>query len=51
LPESADSSQLSLFELARHPVVERLRSLVPEEMTPLEALALLAELKRQAEDG
>jgi hypothetical protein len=40
---------LSLFQEPESPVLERLRNLTPEEMTPMEALALLAELKRQAE--
>ena len=51
LPGSADRSQLSLFQPPESPVVERLRSLVPESMTPLEALVLLSELKRQVEDS
>jgi DNA mismatch repair protein MutS len=49
LPHSADRSQLSLFQEPENPVLERLRNIAPEEMTPLEALALLTELKRQAE--
>jgi DNA mismatch repair protein MutS len=49
LPDSADRSQLSLFQEPDSPVLERLREVTPEEMTPIEALALLAELKRQAE--
>jgi len=49
LPGPADRSQLSLFQEPESPVLERLRNLAPEEMTPLEALALLTELKRQAE--
>jgi DNA mismatch repair protein MutS len=48
LPSSADRAQLSLFQAAEHPVLEQLKNMVPEAMTPLEALALLAELKRQA---
>jgi len=51
LPDSAERSQLSLFEWPESPVLERLRSLEPEAITPLEALALLAELKRQVEDA
>ncbi len=51
LPESADRSQLSLFQAAESPVLERLRGLVPEEMTPLQALNLLTELKRELEEG
>jgi DNA mismatch repair protein MutS len=51
LPDSADQTQLSLFQLPENPVLERLRSLAPEEMTPIEALAILAELKRQLEDA
>jgi DNA mismatch repair protein MutS len=49
LPGSLDRSQLSLFQEPESPVLERLRNLTPEEMTPMEALALLVELKRQAE--
>jgi DNA mismatch repair protein MutS len=51
LPASLDRSQLSLFQEPESPVLERLREVLPEEMTPMEALALLAELKKQAEGG
>ena len=51
LPGSVDQSQLSLFQAPESPVVERLRSAVPESMTPLEALVFLSELKRQVEDS
>ncbi len=51
LPGSVDQSQLSLFQPPESPVLERLRSVVPESMTPLEALALLMELKGQVEDS
>ncbi len=50
LPASVDRSQLSLFQEPEDPVLQRLRSLLPEQMTPLEALAVLAELKRQLEE-
>ena len=50
LPGSADRSQLSLFEAQEHAVLRRLRELATDEITPLEALNLLAELKREAED-
>ena len=50
LPASADRWQLSLFEPQEHPVIEQLRSLMPETISPLEALQLLAELKRQVKD-
>ncbi len=46
--------QLGLFESpspAGERVVERLRALDPNTMTPLEALATLADLKRHAEEG
>jgi len=39
--------QLSLFH-GEHPVVERLRTLTLEEMTPLEALNLLDRLRVEA---
>jgi DNA mismatch repair protein MutS len=45
----APSEQLGLFQpAAAPPVVERLRSLNLDRLTPLEALNLLAELKREA---
>jgi DNA mismatch repair protein MutS len=40
--------QLSFFDLMPHPVVEYLRRLRIEELTPLEALNRLAELQRLA---
>ncbi|UCC75096.1 MAG: DNA mismatch repair protein MutS [Gemmatimonadota bacterium] len=49
LPDSVDRSQLSLFQEPESPVLQRLRAIAPEAITPLEALALLAELKREAE--
>lgn len=41
--------QLRLFEFASHPVLEHLKQLDPDSLTPRQALALLYELKRQAE--
>ena len=41
--------QLQLFEAAPHPVVEELKELDVENMTPVQALQALAELKRKAE--
>ena len=40
--------QLGLFPVAEHPVVERLRRVDANQFTPLDALALLAELSEQA---
>jgi DNA mismatch repair protein MutS len=51
LPDSADRWQLSLFQAPESPLIERLRSVNPEDMTPVEALVLLAELKRQLEEA
>jgi DNA mismatch repair protein MutS len=45
---TAPPDQLSFFAPAEHPVVERLRQLEVERMTPLEALNRLAELKEEA---
>ncbi|HUO52711.1 MAG TPA: DNA mismatch repair protein MutS [Gemmatimonadaceae bacterium] len=42
------AGQLTLFAGAPDPIVERLRAAEPDRMTPLEALALLAELARDA---
>jgi DNA mismatch repair protein MutS len=47
--KAATDDQLGLFVAQReHPVVERLRILDPNQVTPLEALALLAELVADA---
>jgi hypothetical protein len=40
--------QLSFFAAAEHPVVDKLRDLDVERLTPLEALNRLAELKEEA---
>jgi DNA mismatch repair protein MutS len=42
------SEQLPLFAAASHPVVDRLRDLDPDTLTPLAALQLLAELRDEA---
>jgi DNA mismatch repair protein MutS len=47
VPRPPDARQLTLFE--EHPVLADLRSLDPNVLTPIEALARLAELKRRAE--
>ncbi|MCX7012428.1 MAG: hypothetical protein NTW86_07690, partial [Candidatus Sumerlaeota bacterium] len=44
-----DMVQLSLFDGFAHPVVERLRKLDLNTVTPLQALNLLNELKQQSE--
>jgi hypothetical protein len=49
-PAAPDTSQLALFAPGPHPVLHELRHLDPDRMTPLEALARLAELKRRAEE-
>ena len=49
-PPASDPGQLGLFGDARpHPVVEQLKEMDVERMTPLEALNLLADLKRRSE--
>jgi DNA mismatch repair protein MutS len=48
-PTRPDPGQLTLFGAAEHPVLDVLRSLDPESMTPIEALARLADLKRRIE--
>ena len=45
-----DDVQLGLFGPATHPVVERLRTMDPNHLTPVEALVLLAELVAAARD-
>lgn len=47
-PKSPDGSlQLSLFELPEHPVVEELRQIDVENLTPIKALLLLEQLRRK----
>ena len=47
---AAATDQLALFAPAEpHPVVEVLRQLQPDSMTPLQALAMLAELKARVD--
>ncbi len=48
-PRPPDAGQLTLFGGADHPVLEELRSLDPESITPLEALQRLVEWKRHAD--
>lgn len=43
--------QLALFSAAEHPVVGSLRELEIENLTPIEALTMLYELKRQVQDA
>lgn len=50
-PPLPDDSQLPLFLADDHPLLNELRALDPDRMTPMEALARLAELKRRAEDS
>jgi DNA mismatch repair protein MutS len=50
-PARPDTTQLALFTPGPHPVLEELQRLDPDRMTPLEALARLAELKRRAEEA
>ena len=45
-PASRDIGQLTLFE--NHPVLEELATLNPDQLTPLEALTRLVDLKRRA---
>jgi DNA mismatch repair protein MutS len=48
-PPAPDPSQLALFGALPHPVVEELKGLDLNRMTPLEALTRLAELKKKSE--
>ncbi|MBI3981357.1 MAG: DNA mismatch repair protein MutS [Gemmatimonadetes bacterium] len=48
-PPAPDAGQLALFE-AGHPVLEDLRAIEPDSLTPLEALNRLAELRRRARE-
>jgi hypothetical protein len=46
--EGNGAEQLALFAAREHPVVERLRELDPNLVTPMQALQLLAELVEEA---
>ncbi len=47
-PKAPDGTlQLSLFELPEHPVVEELRQIDVENLTPIKALLMLEQLKRK----
>jgi DNA mismatch repair protein MutS len=51
-PPPADPGQLALFGEAReHPVMEELRGLDLDRLTPLDALNRLADLKRRSSEG
>ncbi len=43
--------QLRLFEFAPHPILERLKRIDPDSLTPREALDLLYDLKRKLEES
>jgi hypothetical protein len=45
--ELSASPELPLFAGAEHPLLETLKALEPERLTPLEALNLLAEWKKR----
>ena len=49
-PAPPDATQLGLFSTTEHPVLEELRQLDPNAMTPLEALGRIADLKRMTEE-
>jgi len=49
-PMPPDSSQLGLFAPEGHRVLQEIRELNPEMMTPIEALSRLVELKRLTEE-
>ena len=49
--DRTDPAQLGLFQVATDPVLEDLRRLEPERMTPIEALAELDRLRRRLEES
>jgi hypothetical protein len=49
--KQAPADQLTLFGSATHPLVDELKKVDPEKMTPLEALALLDRLVSRARQG
>jgi len=51
LPRAPDPQQLGLFAPREHPLVNDLRHLDPNRMTPMEALQWLIDVKRRLGDG
>jgi DNA mismatch repair protein MutS len=53
VPSTVPDDQLALFGTATHPVVQRLRNVEPNTMTPIQALDMLAQLVDEVrrEDG
>jgi len=49
--QAPDQAQLPLFAAVTHPAVERLRTVDPNGLTPMQALALLADLTAEAKRG
>ncbi|MFQ5551327.1 MAG: DNA mismatch repair protein MutS, partial [Gemmatimonadales bacterium] len=49
-PQATDANQLQLFA-SNSDIMEQLRGMDPDSMTPIEALGRLAELKRRAEES
>ena len=50
LPRRPDPAQLTLFSAPPHPAVERLRRVDPNHLTPIQALALLADVVAMARE-
>ncbi len=50
-PPPPDARQLGLFGAGEHPVLQEIRQLDPDSMTPIEALTRLAEIKRRTEEN
>jgi DNA mismatch repair protein MutS len=50
-PAAPDASQLGLFTAEEHPLLQEIRQLDTDNMTPLEALTRLAEIKRRTEEN
>ena len=50
-PPPAPRTQLTLFEIAEHPVVEELVAVDVDDLTPRQALDMLAKLQKKAAKG
>ena len=48
-PDPDAPPQLALFDTGPHPVIQELRKLNVEEMSPIDAITRLYELKKKAE--
>ena len=45
--DGSSGMQLTLFEVVDHPLVDKIKNLNPDQLTPIEALNLISEIKTE----